>query len=162
MEIRGNLSGGMVETIWDLELAEALTSLNGRRASGRARARDSLEREVEERFGASRRLAVYGSLAPGEVNHHAIAQLPGTWQDCVVTGIRRILEAGETGFPALRWRAGGPPVPARLFLSDALPAHWRRLDAFEGPAYRRILVPVHAADGSLLAVANLYADAADA
>lgn len=152
----------MVETIWDLELAEALTSLNGRRASGRARARDSLEREVEERFGASRRLAVYGSLAPGEVNHHAIAQLPGTWQDCVVTGIRRILEAGETGFPALRWRAGGPPVPARLFLSDALPAHWRRLDAFEGPAYRRILVPVHAADGSLLAVANLYADADDA
>ena len=52
-------------------------------------------------------------------------------------------------------------VAARLLVSDALPAHWSRLDAFEGAAYRRILVPVHWERGALLAVANLYADATD-
>lgn len=153
----------MIETIWDLELAEALTALNARRLAGSARTRDRLEREIEEQFGASRRLAVYGSLAPGEVNHYVIADLAGSWEDGIVTGLLAPADAGsETGFPALRWRAGGPPVTARLLVSDALPANWRRLDAFEGPAYRRILVPVHAANGALLGVANLYADAADA
>jgi gamma-glutamylcyclotransferase (GGCT)/AIG2-like uncharacterized protein YtfP len=153
----------MIATMWDLELAEALTALNARRLAGSARARDRLEREIEEQFGASRRLAVYGSLAPGEVNHHVIADLPGSWEDGIVTGLLAPADAGtETGFPALRWRAGGPPVTARLLVSDALPANWHRLDAFEGPAYRRILVPVHAANGALLGVANLYADAADA
>ncbi|HXV90820.1 MAG TPA: gamma-glutamylcyclotransferase family protein [Gemmatimonadales bacterium] len=152
----------MVGTAWDLELAEALMTLNARRAVARAAARDALEREVEERFGASRRLAVYGSLAPGEVNHHAIADLPGTWEDAIVTGVLQPPEPGSTShFPALRWRAGGPPVAARLFVSDALPAQWGRLDAFEGTAYRRILVPVHSESGALIAVANLYADATD-
>lgn len=152
----------MVGTAWDLELAEALMTLNARRAGARAAARDALERDVEERFGASRRLAVYGSLAPGEVNHHVIADLPGSWEDGIVTGVLHAPEPGSTSqFPALRWRAGGPPVTARLFVSDALPAQWERLDAFEGAAYRRILVPVHSESGALLAVANLYADATD-
>lgn len=153
----------MLGTAWDLELAEALMALNARRAAGEAAERDALEREVEERFGASHRLAVYGSLAPGEVNHHAIADLSGTWEDGIVTGMLHSPGPGGTShFPVLRWRAGGPPVAARLFVSDALPAHWSRLDAFEGAAYRRILVPVHSGRGALLAVANLYADATDA
>ena len=152
----------MVGTAWDLELAEALMTLNARRAAARTPQRDSLEREVEERFGASRRLAVYGSLVPGEVNHQVIADLPGTWEDGIVTGVMHPAEPGDGSvFPALRWRAGGPPVTARLLVSDALPAQWARLDAFEGTAYRRILVPVHSESGTLLAVANLYADATD-
>jgi len=151
----------MVGTDWDLELAEALMSLNAGGADARAPQRDALEREVEERFGTSHRLAVYASLAPGEVNHHAIADLPGTWQDGIVTGVLQTV-GDATPFPALRWRAGGPPVAARLFVSDALPAHWGRLDDFEGSAYRRILVPVHSESGALIAVANLYADATDA
>lgn len=152
----------MVGTAWDLELAEALMTLNARRSVARAAERDPLERDMEERFGASRRLAVYGSLAPGEVNHQVIADLPGTWEDGIVTGVLQPPEPGSAShFPALRWRAGGPPVTARLLVSDALPAQWGRLDAFEGTAYRRILVPVHSESGALLAVANLYADAAD-
>lgn len=153
----------MIGTTWDLELAEALMTLNARRSPAGTAEWDSLEREVEERFGASHRLAIYGSLAPGEANHHAIADLPGTWEDGIVTGVLQPCEPGDgVRFPALRWRAGGPPIVARLFLSDALPAHWVRLDAFEGTAYRRILVPVHSESGDLLAVANLYADATDA
>jgi len=152
----------MVGTAWDLELAEALMTLNSRRVVDRTSQRDPLEREVEERFGASRRLAVYGSLVPGEVNHHVIADLPGTWEDCIVTGMLHPAEPADgSAFPALRWRAGGPPVAAHLLVSDALPAQWARLDAFEGTAYRRILVPVHSESGALLAVANLYADATD-
>lgn len=152
----------MLGTVWDLELAETLMAINAGRAAAPAPGSDPLEHEVEERFGASRRFAVYGSLAPGEANHHVIVDLPGTWEDGVVTGILRTPAERAPGFPALCWRAGGPPVPARLLVSDALPAHWGRLDAFEGDGYRRILVPVHSADGALIAVANLYADAADA
>jgi gamma-glutamylcyclotransferase (GGCT)/AIG2-like uncharacterized protein YtfP len=150
----------MVGTAWDLELAEALMTLNARRANGRAD--DALAREMEARFGASRRFAIYGSLGPGKVNHHVVADLPGTWADGVVTGMLRWPAGGEVSdFPVLRWRAGGPPVDAQLLVSDALPEHWSRIDEFEGPAYRRILVPVHVANGDLLAIANLYADATD-
>jgi hypothetical protein len=58
------------------------------------------------------------------------------------------------GFPALVWRADGPPVPVRLFESPDLPRHWARLDAFEGEAYRRIVVPVEI--GANRVEANIY------
>jgi hypothetical protein len=45
-------------------------------------------------------------------------------------------------------------VPVKLFESPGLPAHWRRLDAFEGDAYRRVVVPVKVGDGDL--PANIY------
>jgi gamma-glutamylcyclotransferase (GGCT)/AIG2-like uncharacterized protein YtfP len=151
----------MLGTTWDLELAETLVAVNAARAASGPRD-DPLEREVEQRFAASRRLAVYGSLAPGEANHHLIADLPGTWEEGVVTGMLRTRDTDPaTAFPVLQWRAGGPPVPASLFVSDALPQHWARLDAFEGESYRRILVPVQSGDGALIAVANAYADATD-
>ena len=53
------------------------------------------------------------------------------------------------------WEPAGDPIPVRLLLSDALPRHWARLDEFEGSEYRRILVPVDRADGSV-EIANLY------
>ncbi len=152
----------MVATTWDLELAEALCVANARRQAGISSPADQLERELEQRFGASCRLAVYGSLAPGAPNHHVLADLPGSWQEGIVTGMLHSTGWGAaTGFPVLRWRAGGPPVPAQILVSDALPDHWPRLDEFEGAGYRRILVSVHDADGVLTAVANLYADALD-
>lgn len=153
----------MVQTTWDLALAETLMGINARRMARGQDPDDPVERELAERFGTPRRLAVYGSLAPGEVNHHVVAELPGSWREGVVTGTLRLTGSGAAhGFPALRWRAGGPPVPARLFVSEALQEHWGRLDVFEGAEYVRILVPVHDDVGTLLAVANLYADAADA
>jgi hypothetical protein len=45
-------------------------------------------------------------------------------------------------------------LPVKLFESPDPPAHWRRLDAFEGDAYRRVVVPVSVGDGDL--PANIY------
>ena len=45
----------------------------------------------EEIVSANTRLAVYGSLAPGECTHHVIAHLRGVWSAGVVRGILTIV-----------------------------------------------------------------------
>ena len=113
-------------------------------------------RDADFLEAAARRLAVYGTLAPGEVNHAWIAGLRGAWTLGHVHGELHPLGWGTThGFPGLRWRAEGPRVRVRIFTSPDLPGFWDRLDAFEGSAYRRIVVPVHGENGELL-LANLY------
>ncbi len=103
-------------------------------------------------------LAIYGTLAPGEVNHSQIAGIPGSWEEGFVHGDLRMTGWGaEYGYPALVWRTDGPRVPVKLFASPDLNRHWRRLDQFEGDGYRRILVPIEDDDG-VIAVANLYAE----
>ena len=53
-------------------------------------------------------------------------------------------------------------MPVDVLVSDELPAHWPRLDAFEGPGYRRVVVDVTLdasdnADGApSLLQANVY------
>lgn len=103
-------------------------------------------------------LAVYGSLAPGRQNHHQLSALSGTWRTgLTVTGHLEDRGWGAgIGYPALVWSASGPPVAVQLFVSDELPAHWARLDAFEGDDYARIVVPVRDGD-EVVALANLYA-----
>lgn len=121
------------------------------------------EGELEARFRVSRALAVYGTLAPGRPNHHVIAPLGGEWTDGVVEGELSPAGWGATlGYPAFRPQAGGDAVPVRVLTSARLPEAWWRLDAFEGPEYRRILVPVFGPDAAggrrrLYTVANLYA-----
>jgi gamma-glutamylcyclotransferase (GGCT)/AIG2-like uncharacterized protein YtfP len=107
---------------------------------------------------ADHALAVYGSLAPGRVNHHHLADLRGTWRaDLWVTGHLEDRGWGAgLGYPALVWAADGARVPVQLFVSEELPAHWARLDAFEGQDYERIVVPVHGAAG-IVTMASLYA-----
>lgn len=105
--------------------------------------------------GAETRLAAYGSLQPGEASYHVLADLPGTWERGTVCG--RLHETGwgmTFGFPALVWDPDGPRVPVQVFTSRELPAHWARLDAFEGDAYRRIVVPVRL--GTERVPANIY------
>lgn len=103
-------------------------------------------------------LAIYGTLAPGAVNHPQIAGIPGSYRDAFVRGdLRHTGWGAEHGFPALSWRADGPRVPVKVFRSDELERHWQRLDAFEGEGYCRILVPVED-DSGVVGVANLYAD----
>lgn len=104
----------------------------------------------------SRRLATYGSLRPGEANHHLVAELEGRWLEGTTRGLLAAAGwAAERGYPGLVWDPEGPEVPVQVLESPALPAHWERLDAFEGPSYLRILVPVATAEGAR--VCNLYA-----
>ena len=101
---------------------------------------------------------MYGSLAPGRSNHGQLQDLRGQWHSgCSVRG--ELADRGWSaglGFPTLRWSPSGPAVPVDMFVSEDLPPHWGRLDAFEGPDYQRIVVPVFAGAG-IVAVGNLYA-----
>lgn len=97
------------------------------------------------------RLAVYGTLAPGRVNHHLLEPLGGTWRPGVVHGELFDHGWGTTyGYPAIRLGPGGPAVEVWVLESDALGAAWADLDAFEGPGYERVLVEVALEDGSTL------------
>jgi gamma-glutamylcyclotransferase (GGCT)/AIG2-like uncharacterized protein YtfP len=122
------------------------------------------ERALEARFPVHKTLAVYGTLAPGRPNHHVVAPLGGEWTQGVIEGDLFPVGWGATlGYPAFRPRAGGPAVPVHVLHADGLAAAWPRLDRFEGPGYRRILVPVFTAapgdERHLYTVANLYAAA---
>ncbi len=118
-----------------------------------------LDRLAQAAFRATEHLIVYGSLAPGQSNHARVAQLAGSWESGWVEGDLEATGWGESlGFPALRWRPGGPRIAAHLLRSDALREQWAELDRFEGTEYRRILVPFYA-DAGLRAVGYLYAAA---
>jgi gamma-glutamylcyclotransferase (GGCT)/AIG2-like uncharacterized protein YtfP len=122
------------------------------------------ERELEARFGIQQTLAVYGTLAPGRSNHHVVSPLGGEWTEGVIEGDLFPVGWGATlGYPAFRPRAGGPAVGVHVLKADALASAWPRLDRFEGPGYRRILVPVFTSgrmdERRLYTVANLYAAA---
>jgi gamma-glutamylcyclotransferase (GGCT)/AIG2-like uncharacterized protein YtfP len=129
----------------------------------RAGAEDSeVERQLDALFRISETLAVYGSLAPGQANHHIVAPLGGEWTGGVVEG--ELLPAGwGTGLGYLGFRplAGGGTIAVQVLTAAALTTAWPMLDEFEGPEYQRILVPVFSVDGErrLQAVANLYAAA---
>lgn len=149
-------------------LVAAANAARRRSDAARAHAPDTsdAERRLDERFDVERTLAVYGTLAPGRSNHHVVAPLGGEWTRGIVEGDLSPDGWGATlGYPALRPRAGGPAVQVHVLTSPALVAAWPSLDAFEGPGYRRVLVPVLATGPAgtrrLHAVANLYA-AADA
>lgn len=99
---------------------------------------------------AEARLAVYGTLAPGRANHHQLAALKGQWRRGTVRG--KLTDAGwgaALGYPGLVLDPSGPVVEVHLFESADLPDHWPRLDAFEGPGYRRVVTQVRTADGDV-------------
>jgi gamma-glutamylcyclotransferase (GGCT)/AIG2-like uncharacterized protein YtfP len=103
-----------------------------------------------DRMNGRPRLATYGSLAPGRPNHHQVAGLRGRWFRGGVPG--RLVEAGwgaSLGFPALVLDPDGPAIDVQVLESDDLPAHWSRLDEFEGPGYERVLTTVHTATGDV-------------
>jgi gamma-glutamylcyclotransferase (GGCT)/AIG2-like uncharacterized protein YtfP len=148
-----------MESLSREQLNDALIRLNILR-TGEAlnpTAIDLLEGAMEALFSVSRHLIVYGSLAPGGLNHGLVSELEGEWIRGWVTG--ELLERGwgaAMSYPALRWCPEGKDVDAFLFVSPELPEHWPRLDEFEGLEYRRILVPFWAADGQVR-VGNVYA-----
>jgi gamma-glutamylcyclotransferase (GGCT)/AIG2-like uncharacterized protein YtfP len=98
----------------------------------------------------SQKLAVYGTLAPGERNHRIIKNIPGRWRDCKLHGVINWIG----GLPALSWDPSASEVNAKLFESEELTNHWERLDRFEGPGYKRWIVPVETDSG--IVIANVY------
>lgn len=122
------------------------------------------EWELNERFRTKTALAVYGTLAPGERNHHVVAPLGGSWTPGLVHGDLVVSGWGaELGYPALRPRIRGPAVSVRVLAAAGLADAWPALDELEGSEYQRVLVPVLVAGSErgprLLTVANLYAAA---
>ena len=102
--------------------------------------------------GPDQRLATYGTLSPGESNFAQLADLKGTWSRGTVRGHRLPTGTGPAaGYPVFHADPSGPEVPVHLLESPDLPAHWPRLDAFEGEGYRRGLIEVDTADGPVLA-----------
>jgi len=104
---------------------------------------------------AEKRLATYGTLAPGRVNNHQLADLDGFWRQGTVKG--RLVDAGwgaKLGCPGLILDSSGQLVEVHVFESSDLPRHWQRLDAFEGAGYLRVVTQVRS-DGSDLA-ASIY------
>lgn len=141
----------------DLEegLEQALLRVNRMRASETGYS-PLVEEVVEALFRSSTRLAVYGSFAPGELNHSVIKGVPGSWSDGYVRG--ELYDRGwaaRSGFPSIRLDPSAQRVPVKLLTSRDLVRHWRRLDEFEGDDYRRSLAKVFD-DSGLVAVANIY------
>ncbi|PSK61701.1 hypothetical protein B0E53_06400 [Micromonospora sp. MH33] len=64
----------------------------------------------------------------------------------------RLVDAGwgaDLGFPALVLDPSGDPISVHVFESPDLPAHWSRLDRFEGPGYQCVEVNVHGPSGNV-------------
>jgi len=80
-----------------------------------------------------RRLVAYGTLRPGEVNEHVLADARGTWSSATVTGEL----ATWHGYPMLRPGGSSGAIVVMVLASADLTGLWSRLDRFEGPAYRR-------------------------
>lgn len=139
------------------ELRDRLHRVNQSRRQGAIDGeRARLERQIEVEYRASRKLAVYGSLAPGRSNHRVVARLEGRWTEAQVHG--DLLDRGwgaGLGFPAMRWRPRGGAIDVHLLESSHLSDHWDEIDRFEGSGYVRILVPYYRA-GKFTGVANIY------
>jgi gamma-glutamylcyclotransferase (GGCT)/AIG2-like uncharacterized protein YtfP len=139
------------------DLQELLMAVNEYRQ--RDEISGELESELEASYKCSRHLVVYGTLAPGRVNHHVVEHIVGTWRNEVyVEG--EFVNSGwavEFGYPMMRWKPGGSHIASYLLESEILPAHWVDLDRFEGSEYCRILVPVFD-DQGFVTVGNVYAE----
>jgi gamma-glutamylcyclotransferase (GGCT)/AIG2-like uncharacterized protein YtfP len=101
---------------------------------------------------ALHRLATYGSLAPGRPNQHQLEGLEGRWFVGHVNGM--LVHAGwgaGLGYPALVLDPNGSDVRVDVLESADLPAHWERLDAFEGPGYQRVVARVRTSSGEVYA-----------
>ncbi|MET0300695.1 MAG: gamma-glutamylcyclotransferase family protein [Flavitalea sp.] len=89
------------------------------------------------------RLVVYGSLAPGCINHEQVQDIEGEWNPVRISGTLENAGWGSgAGYPGFRFveESSASVIPAQLFESPALPEHWERLDEFEGEEYRRVLI----------------------
>lgn len=96
------------------------------------------------------RLFVYGTLMPGQPNHHLLSNLGGQWEPGEIVGTLYAQGIGPTaGYPVVDLAGQGRPVNGYLFTSTELADHWERLDDFEGPGYVRVATRVRTAAGAM-------------
>ena len=101
-------------------------------------------------------LAVYGTLAPGQVNHWVVSRIAGEWRTGTVQGWTFEITWGPAeGYDGFVPDDEGSDVAVHLLESEALPRHWREIDDFEGPGYRRVPIEVRLDDGSTVE-ASIY------
>ncbi len=108
--------------------------------------------EAQNSESGHHRLVVYGTLAPGRSNHGQLDGLEGRWLAGQLRG--QLSEAGwgaGQGYPGLILDPHADPLDVHVFESADLPAHWSRLDEFEGPEYRRVVTEVQLPDGGVAA-----------
>jgi gamma-glutamylcyclotransferase (GGCT)/AIG2-like uncharacterized protein YtfP len=98
----------------------------------------------------SKRLAVYGTLAPDGPNASQLASLEGEWHEGTVQGVVE----NRNGFVDFKWSTAAQFIAVRILSAEGLSERFARLDRFEGPRYQRVLVPV-TIDGTLT-VCNIY------
>ena len=139
--------------VFDL-VERANTARLGGLADSDARHAEAVCRDV---FGAETRIAVYGTLAPGEARHYMLSPFRGVWTPGFVRGR---LESGPwtamLGMPGLRLDGGAERVPVHVLNAPMLPKAWASLDLLRSAGFTRLLVPVEDSNG-VCAVANIFA-----
>ena len=103
------------------------------------------------------RLIAYGTLRPGEPNFHVVEHLGGTWTPVRVRGRVGTSNWREyEGLPAFTPDRTVEPIEVMLLESAQLATAWADLDAFEGPGYQRIAVPMWDVDDTPLGDGWIY------
>jgi gamma-glutamylcyclotransferase (GGCT)/AIG2-like uncharacterized protein YtfP len=94
-------------------------------------------------------LIVYGSLAPGESNHHIVSHIKGEWKKATIYGhLEKIGWGAAIGYLGFTPdNENGQAVNAYVFQSEDLPKHWAILDEFEGEEYVRVVIEYMLEDG---------------
>jgi len=94
------------------------------------------------------RLFVYGTLIPGQSNHHVLSDIPGDWERASVTGTLANEGWGSGhGCPGLIPSQDGQEIQGYIFISGDLQKHWDMLDDFEGSDYKRQLISAKLSSG---------------
>lgn len=98
------------------------------------------------------RLAVYGSLRRGEINHHKISDL-GDPISAEAEGLTTFVD----DFPIFEWATPGKKISFEIYFSPKLTkTRWDELDEFEGRNYRRLILPFICGDDQLPIIATTF------
>ena len=96
-------------------------------------------------------LAVYGTLMPGGENHWLVRNIAGEWTEGHVLGWSYPIGFGPAdGYPGITLDPAGSRVEVAILTSDRLDKHFREIDDFEGPGYRRVKCDVELPDTTRL------------
>ena len=99
----------------------------------------------------SEALFVYGTLCPGRENEGILKEIGGTFEEASIKG--KYFPEGwidDFPYPGVDLDQGSEVIDGYLFRSPDLYKFWGRLDAFEGPNYKRIVAEVSGEDQSLV------------